>query len=216
MFLIHIDVNESLSKLIPINISITLNDLIKLDSSINNLNIPSLSCNNEMNLIELNLNRFVNLESIVIGNDCFGTVQTLRIEGLNRLQTIKIGHNSFTQVKSNDFDNDLLGSLSKCRNESKSFHILNCESLKVIEIGQCSFCDFGGEFELRNLENLELIKIGKIGNASMNFYSNSFNIRGNTKINENIKLIDLPNLKSIELGNVAFGESLSTIIESMF
>ena len=28
--------------------------------------------------------------------------------------------------------------------------------------------------------------------------------------------IDLPNLKSIELGNCVFGESLSTIIESMF
>ena len=86
MFLIHIDVNESLSRLIPINISITLNDLSKLDSSINNLNIPSWSCNNELNLIELNLNRFVNLKSIEIGNDCFGSVQTFKIEGLNGFQ----------------------------------------------------------------------------------------------------------------------------------
>ena len=28
--------------------------------------------------------------------------------------------------------------------------------------------------------------------------------------------IDLPNLKSIELGNIAFTDSLSTIMESMF
>ena len=176
MFLIFVDVNESLSKLI----SIPLNDLNELDSSISNLNIPSWSFNNELSMIELNLNRFVNLESIIIGNECFGSIQTFEIEGLNRLQRLKIGHNSFTQVKSNDFKNDLAGSISKCRNESKSFHILNCKSLKVIEIGQCSFADFGGEFELRNLDNLESIKIGRIGYRSLNFFWSSFNIRGIT------------------------------------
>ena len=103
MFLIFIDVNESLSQLIPI----PLNDLNELDSSIINLNIPSWSFNNELNMNELNLNRFVNLESIIIGNECFGSIQRFEIEGLNRLQRLKIGMNSFTQVKSNDFDNDL-------------------------------------------------------------------------------------------------------------
>ena len=176
MFLIHIDVNESLSKLIPI----PLNNLNELDSSISNLHIPSWSFNNELNMIELNLNRFMNLESIEIGNDCFESVQTFQIEGLNRLQRLKIGMNSFTQLKSKDFENDLDGSISKCRNESKSFHILNCKSLKVIEIGCFSFCDFGGEFELRNLDNLESIKIGEIRNGSMNFIWSSFNIRGIT------------------------------------
>ena len=96
------------------------------------------------------------------------------------MKRLKIGHNSFTQVKLNVSDNDCDGSISKCRNESKSFHILNCESLKVIEIGQYSFADFGGEFELRDLDNLESIKIGKIGYRSMNFLWSSFKIRGIT------------------------------------
>ena len=174
MFLIDIDVNESLSRLIPI----PLNDLNEIDSSIRNLNIPSWSFNNELNLNELNLNRFVNLKSIEIGNDCFGSIQRFQIEGLNRLQRLKIGYNSFTQVKWNDFKNDSDSSISKCRNESKSFHILNCKSLKMIEIGRCSFCDFGGEFELRNLDNLESIIIGRIGYESRNFYWSSFIIRG--------------------------------------
>ena len=176
MLLIHIDVNESFSRLI----SIPLNDLNELDSSIINLNIPSWSYNNELNLNELNLNRFVNLKSIEIGNDCFGSVQTFKIEGLNRLQRLKIGDNSFTQFKYKDFVNDFYGPYTKCRNVSKSFHILNCKSLKVIEIGQCSFADFGGEFELRNLDNLESIKIGEIGNGSVNFIWSSFIIRGIT------------------------------------
>ena len=181
MFLIFVDVNESLSKLIPI-IVIPLNNLNELDSSLSNLNIPSWSFNNELNMIDLNLNRFMNLESIEIGNDCFESVQTFRIEGLNRLQRLKIGNNSFTQFKSNDFENDFAGSISNCRNESKSFHILNCESLKVIEIGRYSFADFGGEFELRNLDNLESIKIGEIGEGSSNFCYSSFIIRGITLI----------------------------------
>ena len=179
MFLIFVDVNESLSQLIPITIS-PLNDINELDSSIINLNIPNWSFNNELSMIELNLNRFVNLESIEIGNNCFGSIQRFEIEGLNRLQSLKFGINSFTQVKLNDFVNDWDGSISKCRNESKSFHILNCESLKVIEIGQFCFCDFGGEFELRNLDNLESIKIGRIGYQSMNFFWSSFIIRGIT------------------------------------
>ena len=176
MFLIYIDVNESLSRLIPI----PLNDLNELDSSIINLNIPNWSFNNELNMIELNLNRFLNLESIEIGDDCFGSIQRFEIDGLNRLQSLKIGKNSFTQVKMVDLKYDWDGSISKCRNESKSFHILNCESLKMIEIGRCSFADFGGEFELRNLDNLESIKIGGSGNVAMNFLYSSFNIRGIT------------------------------------
>ena len=185
MFLIFVDVNESLSKLI----SIPQNDLNELDLSISNLNIPNWSFNTEMSMIGLNLNRFVNLESIEIGNDCFGSVQTFEIEGLNRLKSIKIGNNSFTQVKWNDFDNDLIGSLSKCRNESKSFHISNCESLKVIEMDDFSFADFGGEFELRNLVNLESIRIGVVEYSSVSFYWSSFIIRG-----KNCEMSDLLNV----------------------
>ena len=54
-------------------------------------------------------------------------------------------------------------------NESKSFHILNCESLESIQIGQWSFSNFGGEFELKNLPQLQSNQIGTIGNDSYNF-----------------------------------------------
>ena len=92
------------------------------------------------------------------------------MDGLNQLKSLRIGKNSFTQIK-NWYGND----------RSKSFHILNCESLKSIEIGDSSFSDFGGEFELKNLPSLQSIKIGKIGNdGSFNFYYGSFVVRGIT------------------------------------
>ena len=131
---------------------------------VSDLTISSNCCND---LNALDLNRFKWLRSIEIGNDCFGSVKTFKIDGLNRLKTIKIGNNSFTQSK-NSFRDDA----------SKSFHILNCESLKSIQIGQFSFSDFAGEFELKNLPQLQSIQIGTIGSESDNFHDSSFVIRG--------------------------------------
>ena len=94
-------------------------------------------------------------------------MKTFKIDGLNRLKTIKIGKNSFTHRKYRNGDD-----------ESKSFHILNCESLESIQIGEWSFSDFAGEFELKNLPQLKSIHIGTIGSCSGNFYHCSFVIRG--------------------------------------
>ena len=116
-------------------------------------------------LVDWNVSWFLNLESIEIGNDCFKSVKTFKIDGLNRLNTIKIGHNSFIQENDDDDYDDY--------DSSKSFHTLNCESLKSIQIGECSFIDFGGEFELKNLPQLQSIQFDL-----SNFCHSSFVIRG--------------------------------------
>ena len=105
------------------------------------------------------------VESIEIGNYCFVFVKSFIIDGLNRLKSLKIGNHSFLQKK---YDN----------NKSKSFHILNCESLESIQIGEYSFSDFAGDFELKNLPKLQSIRIGTTGSESFNFYYSSFVIRG--------------------------------------
>ena len=139
-------------------------ELNEMDLEVTELVICSNSCN-DMN--ELDLSKYEWLESIDIGDDCFGSVQTFKMDGLNRLKSLKIGKNSFTQRK-NSNGND----------KSKSFHILNCESLESIEIGQYSFSDFGGEFELKNLPQLQSIQIGVSENYSYNFFYSSFVVRG--------------------------------------
>ena len=110
------------------------------------------------------------LESIQIGDSCFENASMFKIDGLNGLKSLTIGVNSFTEKK-NNYGN----------NQSKSFHILNCESLESIEIGEYSFSDFGGEFELKNLPSLQSIQIGSLNSTSYNFYSSSLEIEG-TKI----------------------------------
>ena len=129
--------------------------------------MPDNTCNDAEYTI-FDFSRFTQVESIEIGNDCFGSVKTFKIDGLNRLKTLAIGDNSFTQKK-NSYGND----------ESKSFHILNCESLESIQIGEYSFSDFAGDFELKNLPQLQSIQIGTIGKYySCNFCYSSFVIRG--------------------------------------
>ena len=110
----------------------------------------------------------------------YSKVSRFTLNGLKSLTTLSVGSNSFTQ-KRNWYGND----------KSKSFHILNCESLESIQIGEWSFSDFAGEFELKNLPRLQSIHFGYIRNydslsfcrdprdfSSYNFRSSSFIIRG--------------------------------------
>ena len=153
--------------MVRIQVSITVNNSVELKSmnmNVTNLIICSNSCNE---LKSLNLNEYRYLKSIEIGNDCFENVELFKIDGLNELKSLKIGISSFTYVKNNYGDDS-----------SRSFSILNCDELESIEIGEYSFSDYAGEFELRNLPSLSTIKIGKIGRDSANFYYSSFVIKG--------------------------------------
>ena len=161
-YMLFIDISIQLGHILPL----LYQDIISLDQAVTSIILPNWTCN-DRDYTVLDFSRFSQVESIEIGNDCFESVKTFKIEGLNRLKTIKIGINSFTQKK-NSYGND----------QSKSFHILNCESLESIQIGEYSFSDFAGDFDLENLPQLQSIQIGSIGSNSCNFYHSSFVIRG--------------------------------------
>ena len=116
---------------------------------------------------EFTLSNLTSLQSIEIGDECFVNVQIFKIDGLDRLETLQIGGGSFTNR--DDWNKD---------DKSKSFHILNCASLESIQIGEYSFRYFGEDFELKNLPQLRFIQIGAIGSTSYNFRYSSFVIRG--------------------------------------
>ena len=136
-----------------------------------------------MNYTIFDISRFTLLESLEIGNDSFGSIESFMINDLPKLRNLKIGSNSFTKLKHLEWNNDNLNELLMgALNESKSFHILNCESLESIEIGAFSYFNFGGGFELSNLKSLKSIKIGEVENESWNYFWCSFIIRGITYI----------------------------------
>ena len=167
-----LDVNESLFA------NYGIDYIESLDSNITSLILPNWSCN-DVNYTIFDISRFTLLESLEIGNDSFGSIESFLINDLPKLRSLKIGSNSFTKLKHLEWNNDddripLMGAL----NESKSFHILNCESLESIEIGDYSFLDFGGEFELSNLKSLRSIKIEFENKRGTSFVWSSFIIRG--------------------------------------
>ena len=149
---------------------------VKQESTLNNMSlqvtdlvIASNCCNTA---IILDLSKYKELRSVDIGSDCFRSIKTFRIDNLSNLRSLKIGRNSFTRVKSTDAFTEEISI-----NISFSFRITNCEDLESIEIGEYSFFDFSGEFELMNLPSLQSIKLGAICSMSNNFYFSSCVIR---------------------------------------
>ena len=153
------------------------NELENLNNNVTKLIVSPNSCNVMAYAAFVDLKC---LQSIAIGDNCFLSVKEFRIDGLDKLQTLKIGnYNAFKKTGT--------GGILSSEDIVRSFRILNCEELKTIDIGKYSFGVFGGEFELKNLPSLESIKIGVTGNSgsTYNFYFSSFTIRG-IQIDSNI------------------------------
>ena len=103
---------------------------------------------NEENMTELNLSffGFTQLRSIAIGNDCFKNVRKFVLDGLEKLESVKIGEKSFS-ISDNKRNDGL------CR-------ITNCPNLRQLVIGYYSFRDFK-QFELSNVKSLQSIQFGE-------------------------------------------------------
>ena len=86
------------------------------------------------------------LKTIVIGDDCFGKVRTLKLNGLNELESVVIGQRSFR--------------IDIYERNDGSYRIVNCPKLQSIQIGEYSFRDYHS-FELNNLPSLQSIDIGE-------------------------------------------------------
>ena len=101
---------------------------------------------------EITLNRleffqsFSELKRIEIGNECFQHVREFVIDGLESLESVKIGKECFRIDIWKDRDDGI------CR-------ITNCPNLCQLEIGDESFRDFKS-FELSNLNSLQSINFG--------------------------------------------------------
>ena len=175
-----LDVNPSFTQYLPQN-TYSCDYILSIPSSNTTVVIPDWTCN-DLNYTTFDFSRFTNLEYLEIGSNSFRSVDTFVIDGLNsfrsvdtfvidglnNLTSINIADNSFTQIKN-----------GYIKNESKSFHIKNCESLESIEIGRNSFSDYSGEFELYNLPLLQSLIIGISDMIADNFYFSSFIVRGN-------------------------------------
>ena len=133
-------------------------DLLKLTDHSAELTIPD-GYFNDMSIITFNISSNGDLKRIEIGNNCFGKVRVLELDGLSELESVVIGQQSFR--------------ISEYKRSDGSYRIVNCPKLKSIQIGYQSFRDYNS-FELNNLPSLQSIDIGKY----CFYYAPSFSLTG--------------------------------------
>ena len=199
--------NISSMELFSTNISGDCQQWYDLDNRTSIIYVAKNTCNDN-DLTSLSTSQFSNLRTLWIDEDNFMYVQQFNISDNVLLTNVIIASDSFTQRK-----------FSYGYDASRSFRIINCDSLRRLEIGPYSFSDYSN-FELKNLPSLDTIMIGKIHDVSLiigrsyNFYFSSLCIRG-MKLITYFELLDLPKLQSIMIGDHAFEDSLETVLESI-
>ena len=99
----------------------------------------------DISKMKVNLSEFKKLKRIEIGNECFEHVREFVLDGLESLESVKIGEKCFRIS-------------GKVRNDGIC-RITNCPNLRQLEIGNESFKDFKS-FELSNVNSLQSIKFG--------------------------------------------------------
>ena len=128
----------------------------RLDSSFCIIVVKNNTCN-ESNVQLLDMNRFVNLRELIVGDESFMYVNEVRMIGLNQLESVVIGMNSFTKQK-NDYGKD----------PNRHFYLKNCPKLKSLKMGRYSFSDYT-VIEIENVDALEVIEMGDLNEVSRNF-----------------------------------------------
>ena len=129
----------------PIPIVVVPEDMVYDPETVESIEETDLTCNG-YNETELILKRLPMLKSIVIGDGCFGIVRVFELDGLNELESVVIGKESFK--------------MSDDERTDGSGRIVNCPKLKSIQIGYESFLDYHS-FELNNLPSLQSIDMDK-------------------------------------------------------
>ena len=122
-------------------------------------------CCNEEGLTELDLSGFVNLRELKVGDWCFMYVDEVKLVGLNELESVVIGDNSFTQHK-NSWGND----------PNRHFYLKDCPKLKSLKMGLYSFSDYT-VIEIENVDALEVIEMGELNERSENFWCASLELK---------------------------------------
>ena len=85
-----------------------------MDAATETIIVADGSCNNDDGATELDLSRFENLTSLIVGDNCFIYVTTMNVVGMDNLESIRIGMHSFNNYEEADY----------------SFSVKNCSSLK--------------------------------------------------------------------------------------
>ena len=95
-------------------------DFVLLDENVEVIEVKNGMCNDE-DFEEWEMDEYVRLRELIVGDECFQFVKDLRIVGLNALEKVEIGKQCF------------------CNASGGVFEMRDCAKLKSVKIGDCSF-----------------------------------------------------------------------------
>ena len=141
-----------------------------VNKRVTDLVIPS-NCCNESDFSLFDMSGLKQLKSIEIGDECFESVNEVKLIGLRELERVVIGQKSFTKKK----DDSPMSSLNPYRH----FYLRDCERITLLKIGRYSFADYS-VCEIANTNALEVIEIGDLDpdHKCWNFYYASLELKG--------------------------------------
>ena len=132
--------------------------------------VDSNACNDKC-FTALDLSFFSNLKVFEVGDYCFAYVEEVKLIGLDQLERVEIGKNSFTKKK-NDHPYSI--------NPNRHFYLKNCKRLRELKMGSYSFSDYS-VCEIENVPSLEVIEMGDLNERSDSFYYASLELKSDSQ-----------------------------------
>ena len=164
-----VDIGELIKheRLYPSNPEASIHSSIELSNcsdTIDSIIVDNNACN-DTDFVMLDLTHFACLREFKAGCYSFSYVKEVKLIGLNRLERVMIGKNSFTKHK-NDDGND----------PNRHFYLKNCERLRELKMGRYSFNDYS-VCEIENVPSLEVIEMGELNEDSANIWFASLELK---------------------------------------
>ena len=112
---------------------------------------------------------FSNLKVLEVGDYSFSFVEEVKLIGLNALESVVIGKNSFTRHKN-----------SCGKDPNRHFQLKNCERVRELKIGCGSFSGYS-VCEIENVPSLEVIEMGELNRESLNYQGASLELKSDSQ-----------------------------------
>ena len=161
---------------------LNVNDLNALSSTVTEIIVENRCCR-DPSFTVLDFTRFTNVRRIVIGDEAFMYVEEVKLEGMNKLESVEIGDHCFMYVDElkliglNELESVEIGvnSFTQHKNgvniipdPNRHFYLQSCPKLKSLKMGRYSFSDYK-VIEIENVDALEVIEMGDLNEESFNF-----------------------------------------------
>ena len=131
--------------------------------------VDNNACNDKC-FTALVLSLFSNLKVFEVGDYSFAFVEEVKLFGLNQLERVEIGKNSFAKKK-NDWPQ---------HNPNRHFYLKDCERLRELKMGRWSFSDYS-VCEIENVPSLEVIEMGDLNEETWNFRYASLELKSDSE-----------------------------------